>query len=248
MAHISIFRSGNVYIFVIANIQSFTSQIFGVEKTSIFSPLGLDVQINSDHKTQKNQAVLSESFKRLRHAIWMRKIWYRATFSKSPDFLKRTLDMCITESLIVQLQLVSLCMRSFPLRYGAFISDFILYMTGNQDLHILHESSCLIICTIKTMSTSRMILYLHWHSNYMKVIQTQLFYWRLAIYLINEFENSRYTPARLRNLSMKKLSWNAQLSRHGNQLTIPLKQVREKENLHPLLRVDQAGRPLPLCH
>ena len=51
-------KTGNVYIFVIANIQSFTSQIFGVvchlgENLDFLSPLGFDVQINFDHKTQK---------------------------------------------------------------------------------------------------------------------------------------------------------------------------------------------------
>ena len=48
----------NVYIFVIANIQSFISQIFGVvgplgENLDLFSPLGFDVETNSDHKTPK---------------------------------------------------------------------------------------------------------------------------------------------------------------------------------------------------
>ena len=38
--------------------KSFTSQIFGVvgplgENLDLFSPLGFDIQINSDHKTQK---------------------------------------------------------------------------------------------------------------------------------------------------------------------------------------------------
>ena len=51
-------------------MQSFTSQIFGVvgplgETLDFFSPLGFDIQTNSDHKTQKNQAVLSQSFKTL---------------------------------------------------------------------------------------------------------------------------------------------------------------------------------------
>ena len=45
-------------MFVIANIQIFTSQIFGVVgylggNFAFFSPLGFDVQTNSDHKTHK---------------------------------------------------------------------------------------------------------------------------------------------------------------------------------------------------
>ena len=45
-------------MFVIAYIQSFTSQIFGVvsplgENLDFFSPLGFDVQTNSDHKPPK---------------------------------------------------------------------------------------------------------------------------------------------------------------------------------------------------
>ena len=56
-SHSFVPKTGNVYIFVIANIQSFTSQIFGVvgrlgENLDLFSPLGFDVQANSDHKTQ----------------------------------------------------------------------------------------------------------------------------------------------------------------------------------------------------
>ena len=61
-------KTGNVYIFVITNVQIFTSQIFGVigplgENFDFFSPLKFDVQTNSDHKTQKNQALLSQIFK-----------------------------------------------------------------------------------------------------------------------------------------------------------------------------------------
>ena len=56
-------KTGNVYKFVNVNIQSFTSQIVGVvgplgENLDFFSPLGFDVQTNSDQKTQKNQALL----------------------------------------------------------------------------------------------------------------------------------------------------------------------------------------------
>ena len=45
-------------MFVISNIQSFTSQIFGFEGSlgenlNFFSSLGFDVKTNSDHKTQK---------------------------------------------------------------------------------------------------------------------------------------------------------------------------------------------------
>ena len=51
-------KTGNVYIFVIANIQSFTSQIFGVvgplgENLDFFNPLEFDVKTSSDHRTQK---------------------------------------------------------------------------------------------------------------------------------------------------------------------------------------------------
>ena len=62
-------QSWNVYIFVIANIHSFTFQIFGVvgplgENLDIFSPLGFDVQTNSDHKTQKIKFYSVRAFKR----------------------------------------------------------------------------------------------------------------------------------------------------------------------------------------
>ena len=51
-------KTGNYYIFVIATIQSFTSQILGVvgilgENLDLFSLLGFDVQTNSDHKAPK---------------------------------------------------------------------------------------------------------------------------------------------------------------------------------------------------
>ena len=51
-------KAGNVYIFVIGDVQSFASQVFGVvgpleENLDIFSPSGSDIQRNSDHKTQK---------------------------------------------------------------------------------------------------------------------------------------------------------------------------------------------------
>ena len=50
-------------ILAMANIQTFTSQSFGVvgplaESLDFSSPLGFDVQTNSNHKTQKNQALL----------------------------------------------------------------------------------------------------------------------------------------------------------------------------------------------
>ena len=53
-------QTGNVYIFVIDNIQSSTSQIFGVvgpqeENLDFLSPLGFDVQTDCDHKTQKTK-------------------------------------------------------------------------------------------------------------------------------------------------------------------------------------------------
>ena len=51
-------KTGNVYIFVIANIQSFTSQIFWCRwslgrKPQFLGLLGFDIETNSDHKTQK---------------------------------------------------------------------------------------------------------------------------------------------------------------------------------------------------
>ena len=51
-------KIGNAYIVVIAKIQSFTSQIFGVigplgETLMFFSSLVFEVQTTSDHKTQK---------------------------------------------------------------------------------------------------------------------------------------------------------------------------------------------------
>ena len=60
----------NVYIFVIDNIQSFTSQMFGVvrplrENLDIFTPLRFDIQTDSDQKTKKIKALLNQSFKML---------------------------------------------------------------------------------------------------------------------------------------------------------------------------------------
>ena len=54
-------KAGNVYILVIANIQSSTSQIFGIvgpsgENLDFFSPLGFDFQTNSDHETPKKSS------------------------------------------------------------------------------------------------------------------------------------------------------------------------------------------------
>ena len=54
---------------VIANIQSFASQIFGVvgpleENLDFFSPLGFDVQTNSYHKTQKIKLYSVRALKR----------------------------------------------------------------------------------------------------------------------------------------------------------------------------------------
>ena len=56
-------KTENVHIFVIANIQSFTSLIFGVvgpsgENLDFFTPLGFDVQTNSDHKPKKSSSTL----------------------------------------------------------------------------------------------------------------------------------------------------------------------------------------------
>ena len=60
-------KTGTVHIFVIANIQSFTSQVFGVVS---FLEENLDILVSWDltfksylHKTQKIQALLSRSFK-----------------------------------------------------------------------------------------------------------------------------------------------------------------------------------------
>ena len=63
-------KTGNVYVFVIASIQGFTSQIFGVvrplgENLDFFSPLGFYAETISDNKTPKNQALLNQSFKTL---------------------------------------------------------------------------------------------------------------------------------------------------------------------------------------
>ena len=48
----------NVYVLLIGNFQSFTSDFFGVvgslgENLDSFSPLGFDIQRNSDHETPK---------------------------------------------------------------------------------------------------------------------------------------------------------------------------------------------------
>ena len=58
-------KTGNVYIFVTANIQSFTSQSSEVvdplgENLDFFNRLGFDVQANSDNKTQKISSTQSE--------------------------------------------------------------------------------------------------------------------------------------------------------------------------------------------
>ena len=57
--------SGNVYLFQIGNIQSFTSQIFGVigplrVKLDFDSPFGFDVQRNSDLLLQKSSSTQSK--------------------------------------------------------------------------------------------------------------------------------------------------------------------------------------------
>ena len=62
-------KTGNVYIFVVANIQSFTPQIFGVvgplgENFDFFSPLRFDVQMTSDHKKQKIKLYSVRALKR----------------------------------------------------------------------------------------------------------------------------------------------------------------------------------------
>ena len=82
-------------IFVIANIQSFTSQIFGVvgplaENVDFFSPLGLDVQTNSDQKTQKIKLYSVRALKRYRNEKNLIYCRVMATISKF-RLLKRTL-------------------------------------------------------------------------------------------------------------------------------------------------------------
>ena len=62
-------KTGNVYIFVIADIHSFITQVFEVvgrlgENLDFFSPLGFDVQTNSDHKTQKIKLYSVRALKR----------------------------------------------------------------------------------------------------------------------------------------------------------------------------------------
>ena len=62
-------ETGNVYIFIIANIQSFTCQILGVvwslgRKRRFFSPLGFVVQTNSDQKTLKIKFLSVRALKR----------------------------------------------------------------------------------------------------------------------------------------------------------------------------------------
>ena len=59
----------NAHILVIADIQSFTSQIFGVagplgENVDISSLLRFDVQTNSDHKTHKIKTQSVRALKR----------------------------------------------------------------------------------------------------------------------------------------------------------------------------------------
>ena len=63
-------KTGIVYVFVIANIQSVISQIFRVvgpleENLNFFGLLGTDIKTNSDHKTPQNHAMLRQSFKTL---------------------------------------------------------------------------------------------------------------------------------------------------------------------------------------
>ena len=55
---IALYPTEHFYIFVIANIQSFTCQSFGVvgplgENVDFFSTLAFRIQTNSDHKTPK---------------------------------------------------------------------------------------------------------------------------------------------------------------------------------------------------
>ena len=90
-------KTGNVYIFVIAIIQSFTSQIFGVvgplgENLDFFGPLEFDVQTNSDHKTQKIKLYKDRALKRYLNVKNLIHGRVMATISNfSPQILKRTL-------------------------------------------------------------------------------------------------------------------------------------------------------------
>ena len=61
----------HVVIVVIGNTQSVISQIFGVvspleENLDLFSPLGFDIQRNSDHESPK---IKSYSFRALKHYL-----------------------------------------------------------------------------------------------------------------------------------------------------------------------------------
>ena len=63
-------QTGNVYtLFIIGNIQSFTSQMFGVvsplgENLDFFSFLGFNIQRNSDHETPKIKLYSVRALKR----------------------------------------------------------------------------------------------------------------------------------------------------------------------------------------
>ena len=68
-SHSFISNTAKLVIFVIGNIQSFTSQIFGVvsllgENLDFFSPLRFDTQKNSDYETPKIKLYLVRAFKR----------------------------------------------------------------------------------------------------------------------------------------------------------------------------------------
>ena len=80
-------QTGNVDIFVVVNIQSYTSQIFGVigllgENLDFFSPLEFDVQTNSDHKTQKIKLCSVRALKRYLNEIDLMHDRVMATISK----------------------------------------------------------------------------------------------------------------------------------------------------------------------
>ena len=81
------------------NIQNFTLQIFGVvdnweRNPRIFSPLGFDVQANSDHKNQKIKLYSVRAFKRYLYEKNQTRGQVMGKISKfSPQILKRTLDI-----------------------------------------------------------------------------------------------------------------------------------------------------------
>ena len=95
-------------MFVIANIQSFISQILGVvgtlgENLDLFSLLGFDVQTNSDHKAPKiklySVRALKGYLKNLMHG------WVMATTSKfTPQILETYFNCFIFDKIALESQ------------------------------------------------------------------------------------------------------------------------------------------------